>query len=158
MELRLTQLDLDAMPAALRRDLFNYLQVRCAQPSEPSDDTGSSLGRREVAALLREISFDRLGTKLRKLLPGLAYDEGAKPPTREKLAQALPPAERAQVARYIAALNRLAVRAAKRSDVHLCLYHRRGSAYTVHPLTRQALRDLLPQIEHAGEHEEPLWE
>jgi len=157
MELRLTQSDLDAMPEALRRDLFNYLQVRCAQPGEAASDTGSSLGPAEVEALLREVSFHRLGTTLRKLLADLAYDEGAKPPTREKLAQALPPADRAQVGRYIAALNRLAVRAAKRSDVQLCLYHRRESAYTVHPLTRKALRDILPRIEHAGEHEEPLW-
>lgn len=158
MELRLTQPDLDAMPAALRRDLFNYLQVSFLPPSEAPADLGSALGRREVAALLREISFDRLGSKLRKLLPNLAYEEGAKPPTREKLAHALPPAERVQVGRYIAALNRLAVRAAKRSDAHLCLYHRRGATYTVHPVTRQALRDLLPRIAHAGEHEEPLWE
>ena len=158
MELRLTQSDLDAMPTALRRDLFNYLQLRCVRTSDAPADTGTSLGQREVAALLREISFDRLGAKLRKLLPDLAYEDGVKPPTREKLAQALAPAERPQVARYIAALNRLAVRAAKRSDAHLCRYQRRGAAYAVHPLTRQALRDLLPRLDHAGEHEEPLWE
>jgi hypothetical protein len=158
MELRLTQSDLDAMPAALRRDLFNYLQAHCVPPSEAAADTGSALGRREMAALLREISFDRLGAKLRKLLPDLAYVEGAKPPNREKLAHALPAAERAQVGRYVATLNRLAARAAKRPDIQLCRYDRSGAAYRVHPATRQALRDLLPRLEHAGEHEEPLFE
>lgn len=158
MELRLSERDLDAMPAALRRDLFNYLQTRLAHPAEAPADAGSALGRREVAALLREISFDRLGTKLRKLLPDLAYEEGVKPPTREKLAQALAAGERAQLGRYIAALNRLAVRAAKRPDVRFCVYHRHEAAYTLHPATRQALRDILPPLEHAGEHEEALWE
>jgi len=158
MELRLTQSDLDAMPAPLRRDLFRYLQAHCVPPDEAARETGTALARRDVAALLREISFDRLGGKLRKLLPELAYDEDAKPPNREKLARALPKAERANVGRYVAALNRLALRAAKRPDVQLCIYDRSGAAYRVHPATRQALRDLLPRLEHAGEHEEPLWE
>lgn len=158
MELRLTQSDLDAMPAALRRDLFNYLQAHCIASSEAAAETGSALGRREVAALLREISFDRHGAMLRKLLPDFAYDEGAKPPSRAKLAHALPAAERAKLGRYVGTLNRLAARAAKRPDIELCRYDRSGAAYCVHPATRQALRDLLPRLEHAGEHEEPLWE
>lgn len=58
----------------------------------------------------------------------------------------------------MAALNRPAVRAAKRPDANLCVFDRRGATYSVDPATRQALRDRLPQLEHAGEHEGALWE
>lgn len=158
MEIRLKQSDLDAMPDPLRRDLFAHLEARCAPSREEATVVGFSFGRREVAALLREISFDRLGRNLRRLLMELAYEDGAKPPTREKLAQALPAAERANVGRYVAALNRVAARAARRKGMKLCHYDRRTTAYAVDPTTRQALRNFLPQIEHAGEREEPLWE
>jgi hypothetical protein len=88
----------------------------------------------------------------------LAYDEGGKPPTGVQLAKALPPAKRGQIGRYVATLNRLCAHAAKRADARLCHHHRTEGTYTAHSTTRRTLREVLPQIEHAGEHEEPLWE
>lgn len=157
MKLTLSEADLNAMPLDLRERLFRYIEGRAA-PAEPELATGSPLARREVMALLREISFHREGRLLRALVDRLAYDEGAEPPTREQLAKALPTAKRRQVARYLAALNRLCAGATKRADALLCVYHRAEGTYTAHSATRRMLRELLPQIEHAGEHEEPLWE
>lgn len=155
IELKLTRSDLDAMPADLRRRLFAYLEG--LQRPEEGEAAGSLFERQHVAALLRDISFHRRGRSLRALLDLLAYDDGSKPPSRLKLGEALPPSDRTQLGRYVALLNRLAAKAAKKRDVQLCRFHRGKNIYTVHPVTRRWLRELLPGIEHAGEQEEPLW-
>lgn len=155
-EIRLTRSDLQAMPADLRHRLLDYLEG--AGPSDGADTAGSPIDRRQIAALLREISFHRDGTLLRALLDRLSYRDTDSPPTRRRLEEALPPGERPRFGRYIALLNRLAGKAAMNRDTRLCRLARRGMIYTAHPTTRRWLRELLPGIEHAGENEEPLWE
>lgn len=166
MELTLTRSDLDAMPPKLRHQLLLYLEGRPrSQGRRPhgsraveSKTAASPLERRQVAALLRDISFHRLGKPLRALLDRLAYDDTGKPATRRRLAAALPTGERSRLSQYAAVLNRLAVEAAGQPGLRLCCFVRSKDTYTIHPATRQWLRDLLPGIERAGEREEPLWE
>jgi len=166
MELTLTRSDLDAMPAKLRHQLLLFLEGRPKSPDRQAKASraaesrfaASPLERRQVATLLRDISFHRLGRPLRALLDRLVFDDSGSPLARGKLAAALPRGERARLSQYIAALNRLAAKAAKRPGLRLCCFVRGEDAYAVHPATRQWLRDLLPGIERAGEQEEPLWE
>lgn len=153
VELKLTRADLDAMPPALRHQLLAYFEGL----TQPTAGAGARLDRQQVAALLREISFHKLGRALRALLDCLAYDDDADAPSRHKLAEALPASDRPQLGRYVATLNRLAAKAAKKPGVQLCCFQRRRGIYTADPATRRALRDLLPGIERAGENEEPLW-
>ncbi len=159
MRLTLTGSDLDAMPATLRHRLLRYLDqqarsksVRRAAPRDAS--AAAAFDRRQVTALLRDISFHPKGRRLRALLDRLARDDSG----RQKLAAALPAGERAYLGRYVALLNRLAAKAAGRQALRLCGFVRSDNAYVIDPATRQHLRDLLPGIEHAGEQEEPLWE
>ena len=156
IELKLTRADLDAMPAGLRHQLLAYLEG-LARPTQDKT-AGSRLERQQVAALLREISFHKLGRSLRALLDCLAYEDEASAPSRQKLAEALPTGDRPRLGRYIGVLNRLAAKAAKKPDFQLCCFQRRKGIYTADPATRRLLRDLLPGIERAGENEEPLWE
>ena len=160
MELTLTRADLDAMPPKLRHQLLLYLEGRPrlqVSPAAEYEPGASPLERQQVTALLRDISFHRLGIPLRALLDRLADDDGG-PPTRQKLAAALPAGEQARLSRYIAVLNRLAAKVARQPGLRLCCFVRSKAAYAVHPTTRQWLRDLLPGIERAGQQEEPLWE
>lgn len=155
IELKLTRADLDAMPPALRHQLLAYLEG-LARPT--GDEAAESrLDRRQVAALLREISFHKLGRSLRALLDRLAYDDDASAPSRQKLAEALPASDRARLGRYVVLLNRLAAKAGKQADLQLCRFQRSKGIYTADPTTRRLLRELLPGIERAGENEEPLW-
>jgi hypothetical protein len=166
MELTLTWSDLDAMPARLRHQLLVYLEGRSRRRGRRSpgsraaeSKTGASpLKRQEVAALLRDVSFHRLGRPLRALLDRLAFDDTGSPPKRRKLAAALPRGEQARLGQYVGVLNRLVAQAAKQPGRRLCSFVRGKDAYAIHPATRQWLRDLLPGIERAGEREEPLWE
>ncbi|MGO8915080.1 MAG: hypothetical protein ACLQJR_04160 [Stellaceae bacterium] len=166
MELTLTRSDLDAMPPKLRHQLLLYLegrprsQGRRPQGSQATESktAASPLERRQVAALLRDISFHRIGKPLRALLDRLAYDDTGRPPTRRKLAAALPTVERARLSQYVAVLNRLASKAAKQPGLRFCCFVRGKDTYAIHPATRQWLRELLPGIERAGKQEEPLWE
>lgn len=155
IELKLTRAALDAMPAGLRHQLLAYLEG-LARPTQ-GEAAASRLERPQLAALLREISFHKLGRSLRALLDRLAYDDEASAPSRQKLAAALPASDRPRLGRYVAVLNRLAARAAKKPDLQLCCFQRSKGIYTADPATRRLLRDLLPGIERAGENEEPLW-
>ncbi|MDE2230277.1 MAG: hypothetical protein KGL11_14715 [Alphaproteobacteria bacterium] len=159
----LTRADLDAMPATLRRQLSRYLetvsrsrgeQVTAVQNS--AADAAMPLDRRQVAALVRDISFHRLGRPLRALLDRLAATES--PLARSRLATVLPAPARAWAGRYVAVLNRLAAKTAKRPALPFCRFIRSNSTYVIHSTTRKWLRDILPAIERAGDHEEPLWE
>lgn len=156
IELKLTRADLDAMPAGLRHQLLAYIEG-LARPAE-NKAVASRLERQQVVALLREISFHKLGRSLRALLDHLAYDDEASAPNRQKLAEVLPTGDRPRLGRYIGVLNRLAAKVAKKPDLELCCFERRKGIYTADPQTRRLLRDLLPGIERAGENEEPLWE
>lgn len=155
IEMKLTRADLDAMPSDLRRRLFAYLEG--LPRSEESGTAGSRFERQDVAALLRDISFHRRGRSLRAILDRLTYDDEANPPSRLKLGEALSSTDRAKLGRYVALLNRLAAKAAKKRNTQLCRFHRGKNIYTAHSVTRRWLRELLPGIEHAGEQEEPLW-
>lgn len=156
LELRLSRSDLAAMPADLRHRLLSYLES--GDGTAPSTAKDVPLDKQQVTALLREISFHRHGRALRALLDRLAHDDRTKPPGRRKLAEALPRAERPELGRYVALLNRLAVKASKRRSLRFCRFERAEDVYRVHPVTRRWLRELLPAIERAGQQEEPLWE
>ncbi len=166
IELTLTQSDLDAMPAELRHPLLYYYETRLRARRRRlersrefrSKVTASPFDRQQVAALLRNISFHRLGRSLRRLLDRFSEADNGTPLTRPRLAAALPVPERKQVGRYMAVLNRLATKAAKKPGIHFCRFSPSKGVYSIHPTTRQWLRDVLPGIERAGANEEPLWE
>lgn len=154
------------MPPELRHQLLHYLEGRPrsrggrphGSPTAETKSAASPLDQRQVVALLRDISFHRLGRPLRTLLDHFAENETDSPPTRQKLAAALPRSEQSHLSRYVAVLNRLAAKAAGQPDLRLCCFVRGKGTYAIHPTTRRWLRDVLPGIEHAGEQEEPLWE
>ncbi len=166
MELTLTRSDLDAMPPELRHQLLRYLEGKSRSRSPRPKGSQAAEGRnaespleqQHVAALLRDISFHRFGKPLRALLHRLVYDDTGSPLTRRKLAAALPAGEQPRLGRYVAMLNRLAAKAAKQPGLHVCRFVRGKGIYAVHPATRQRLREILPGIERAGDHEQPLWE
>jgi len=156
MELRLNQADIDSMPPDLRRQLFDH--IRNAGRSSEADAGEAALTRPQVAALLREVTFNQLGASLRIVLQQLAYADEMRPPSRAQIAAALPSAERVALGRYMALLNRLTVRVKQQRGVRLSRYHPAKRVYTVHPATRQQLLELLPALERSGVQEEPLWE
>lgn len=156
MELILTQVDLDTMPAELRRELFLYLG-RAVRPSEAGELEGTPLDREHVIALLREVSFHRSGARLRVLLDRLAYGDAARPPSRQRMTEALE-ADGVHLGRYVGTLNRIAAKVTGQPGIKLCQYHHARDAYTAHPATRGMLRDVLAAIKASGEKEEPLWE
>jgi len=166
IELTLTQSDLDAMPAELRHPLLYYFETRFRSRrrrlersrESRSKAAASPFDRQQVVALLRNISFHRLGRSLRRLLDRLSEADNGTPLTRSKLAAALPVRKREQVGWYMAVLNRLAAKAAKKPGIHFCRFVPSKGVYSIHPTTRQWLRDILPGIERAGANEEPLWE
>ncbi len=166
VELTLTRSDIDAMPPELRHPLLYYFETRFRSRRRRlersrvagSKAAASQFDRQQVVALLRSISFHRLGRSLRRLLDRLSEAGNGAPLTRSKLAAALPVRERKQVGRYMAVLNRLAAKAAKKPGIHFCRFIRSKGVYSIHPTTRQWLRDILPGIERAGANEEPLWE
>lgn len=157
MQLLLTEKDFERMPPALRQGLLAYL-AGAPQP-EAAGSEATPLGRAQVTALLRDVSFHRDGKALHALLKRLAYGEESEAPPRRRLTEALPKATPRLFARYLATLNRLAARAAGAPGTRLWRLRRgAGGAYAVHPATRQALRELLPTLARSGIAEEPLWE
>lgn len=157
MQLTLSDADLAKMPPELRRSLLNYIAG-----AETATDGAASLtmplGRAQATAVLREVSFHRDGAALHALLKRFAYQEEDDRPTRQTLAGAVPDAARTNLPRLLAALNRITARVAKRRGAKLWHYRRAADAYSVHPATRKALRDLLPVLARSGKLEEPLWE
>lgn len=157
MQLILSQSDLEKMPPELRRDLMHYVSAAGAA-AEGGEAETTALGRAQLTALLREASFHRDGKLLNALLKRLAYPAESEPPTRQRLAQALPAAAQAKLRQHLATVNRLTARVAKRRDARLWQHERKTDCFVVHPATRKALRDLLPSLARAGKSEEPLWE
>ena len=155
MELTLTQADLDGMPAELRQALFLYLG-RGGRSSKPGELDGASLDREHVIALLREISFHRSGAKLRVLIDRLAYSDAARPPSRQRMTEALE-ADGVHLGRYVAALNRITEKVTGQPGIKLCQYDHARDAYMAHPATRHLLRDVLAKIKASGKTEEPPW-
>jgi hypothetical protein len=156
MELVLTQADLDAMPAGLREHLFSFLGG--AWP--PADDHSTEpavLNREQATALLREISFHGAGARLHALLHRLAYADAARPPSRERLTEALED-EGGHLGRYLGSLNRMTAKVTGHPGARLCAHQKDADTYTVAPATRELLRELLATIKASGKHEEPLWE
>ena len=156
MKLILTQVDLDGMPAGLRQELFLYLG-QAVGPSEPAELEVASLDREHVIALLREISFHRSGAKLRVLIDRLAHGDAARPPSRQRMTEALE-SDGVHLGRYVATLNRIAAKVTGQPGIRLCQYHHARDAYMIHPATRHLLRDVLAAVKASGKKEEPLWE
>jgi hypothetical protein len=157
MQLVLTEVDLAKMPSDLRRDLLQFLGGTSGAPVGAEPGT-TALSQTQATALLREVSFHRDGKALRSLIRPLAYRDDAEPPARQLLIDTLPEEARAAVGRHLATLNRLTARVLKRRDAKLWRHRRADDAYAVHPVTRKALRDLLPVLARSGKSEEPLWE
>lgn len=156
MELLLTQADLDQMPAALREQLFRYLACVRA-PGEPGPDAGAQLDRAQAIGLLREISFDPAGDRLRTLVERLAYGDAARPPTRKRLMEALEE-DSPHLARHLASLDRMTAKVTGRPGARLCAHGKINDSYTVPAATRKLLRELLATMKASGRGEEPLWE
>lgn len=130
---------------------------RAASRRTGVDATAALLDGRQIAALLRDVSFHRSGHTLRRLLDRLAAGSADTPVARSRLATVLPASDRARLSRYVATLNRLATKTVRPARLPFCRA-RRGGSYFIHPATRKALREILPAIERAGDREEPLWE
>lgn len=156
MELVLTQADLDAMPDGLRKQLFDYLgSTWSAGEHHPAE--AAPLTREEATALLREVSFDRAGARLRLLLHRLAYADTARPPSRKRLVEALE-GEGEHLGRYLGSLNRMTAKVTGHPGARLCEHERETDTYTVPAATRELIRELLTTMKELGKHEEPLWE
>jgi hypothetical protein len=156
MELLLTQADLDRMPAALRDQLFVHL-AGVHGPGEHGREAGTQLDREQATALLREVSFHPAGDSLWPLLEHLASGKGARPPTRERLMEALKE-DSPQLGRHLASLDRLTAKVIGRPGVRLCAHDRTDDSYAMHAATRQLVRELLATMNASGRKEEPLWE
>lgn len=156
MQIVLTQTDLDAMPTALREQLFLYLSGLAPAAGHHALET-AELTRDQAVALLREISFHRAGGRLRTLLERLAYTEASRPPSRERLAKALE-ADGEHLGRYMGFLNRITAKVTGRPGARLYEHHRDTDSYTVPEATREILRDLLATMKASWEREEPPWE
>ncbi len=157
MQLILSEADLEKMPPELRRSLLQYLggAERKTDGAEPGT---TALGRAQATALLREVSFHRDGKALHSLLKRLAYKEGAEPPTRQLLAEALPAGTQKTLQRHLATLNRLTARVLKQRGAKLWHFRRADESYAVHSATGKVLRDLIPVLARSGRSEELLWE
>lgn len=156
MELVLTQADLDAMPIGLREQLFSYLggigPVAEHHPAEAEPLTGE-----QATALLREVSFHHAGARLLVLLDRLAYADGARPPSRAQLIEALED-EGEHLGRYLGSLNRMTAKVTGRPGARLCEHQKEAGTYTVPVATRKLLRTLLTMMKTSGKGEAPLWE
>ncbi|HQT77906.1 MAG: hypothetical protein B7Z80_20855 [Rhodospirillales bacterium 20-64-7] len=155
MQLVLTQTDLDAMPAALREQLFSYLGGFLPGGGHHAIET-AELTRDQAIGLLREISFHRAGARLHTLLERLAYTDAAQPPTRERLARALE-ADGEHLGRYLGFLNRITAKVTGRPGARLYDHSKEADAYTVPEATRAVLREVLAAMKASGEQEEPPW-
>ncbi len=156
MELVLTQADLEAMPDALRHQLFLYLGG-AVRPGEIAGAGSISLARKEGVALLRQVSFHPSGARLRVLLERMANSDPARPLEKKRLLELLKE-DAVHLGRYMAALNRMAAKVTRRPGAKLCRYDKPTDTYTVHAATRDTLRDLLTTMKASGVREEPLWE
>jgi hypothetical protein len=152
MQLTLSERDLELMPVELRRQLFLYLW-QLSPSQESSGGEATPLDRLHMIALLRDVSFHPEGRALHLLLEKLAYHA----PTQEQLVSVLP-GEPADLAHYMAILNRLTPRAANQPQLRLWHYDRNSRRYRADPATRQLLREVLSTLARSGEGEEPLWE
>ncbi len=156
MELLLTQADLDRMPAALREQLFLYLAgVRA--PAARGQESGAQLDREQAVGLLREVSFDHAGDRLRALVERLVSGDAARPPTRKRLMEALEE-DSPHLARHMAALDRMTAKVTGRPGARLCAHDKSSDSYVMHAATRELVRDLLATLKASGRQEEPLWE
>ena len=156
MELLLTQADLDAMPSDLREQLFSYL-AGVWPAGEHHVPEVVVLTREQATAVLREVSFHRAGARLRLLLERLAYLDGSRPPSRERLIEILEE-EGEHLGRYLGSLNRITAKVTGRPGARLCEHDKEADTYAVQAATRKLLRELLTTTKASGRREEPLWE
>ena len=157
MEIRLSDSDLAGMPATLRRDLLAYIEARDKEAATAKPADAGDLSRPELLALMRDISFHSRGGLLRAILHHLAHAD-AELCARRQLARSLPKAQRAQLGRYVAMLNRLAGKASQQGKATLCRLDRASDSFALYPATKNRLLALLNELERSGDREEPLWE
>jgi len=156
MELVLTQADFDAMPIGLREQLFSYLGGTWPV-AEHHLTEARPLGREQATALLREVSFHHDGARLLMLLRRLGYADSSRPPSRERLMEALG-SEGGNLGRHLGTLNRMAAKVTGHLGAKLCEHQKDADTYTVPTATRELLRELLTMMKASGKSEEPLWE
>jgi hypothetical protein len=155
MELVLTQADLEAMPGRLRHELFLFLGA--VGSGEIVEAENTLLAREQAIALLRQTSFHQSGRRLRVLLEQVAFADPAKPLSRKRLLETLKE-DKVHLGRYMATVNRMTAKIMAHPGAKLCRYDKVTDSYTVHPATRDTLRDLLTTMKASGVREEPLWE
>ena len=175
MQIVLTDTDIAAMPAELKRALWDYLAAvkpaiagRMTQRgdfrhAEIATAAGAGpavlvLDRRQAIDLARELSFHKHGASLRKIMERLAYRAEADAPTPERLMRALKLKDKRKLQGHMNAIARAVERLTGDAEARLFVQRRDGGAYALHPASRQALAEVLTELARSGEHEEALWE
>ncbi len=164
MQITLSEKDFEAMPPALRRALVDFLlaehesmPVASAEPAKLVDGL-LVLSRRHAIDLVREASFRPEGKQLLAALRAVAYGKGVAGPVRGEMMKALQAPDVQTLQNRLDRLDRIAQKATGSRTGRLWRYGAKARSLQMHRSSRQALREVLEELSHAGEHEEPLWE
>lgn len=164
MQITLSEKDFEAMPLALRRALTDFLLTgRESMPPASVDpaklvDGLLVLSRRHAIDLVREASFRPEGSQLLAALRAVAYGKGVSGPVRGEMMKALQAPDMQTLQSHLDRLDRIAQKATANRTGRLWRRGAKARSIQMHPTSRQALREVLEELSHAGEHEEPLWE
>jgi len=161
MQITLSERDLDAMPAALRRRLLEFLladRVGAAGAPARLVDGLLKLSRPHAINLVREASFRPEGHELLAVLRAATAGDGADGPSRQAMMKALQTPSSRSLRQHLDTLDGIAQKATGIPAGRLWRYGPKAQALRMEPSSRRILRDVLESLSHAGEQEEPLWE
>jgi len=158
--------DIRAMPRKLREALLDFLLRGNAaiaparmSPQEARLVEGlAELERPQAIELIRDVSFRPEGNQLLAVLKAFGRGKNVLGPGYDELPKAVGARNKRQFNRHLDTLNQIAQKVVGAEAGRLWRHSPDERAYRIHPKTRQILREVLEQLSHAGEHEEPLWE
>ncbi len=166
MQVTLTAADLEAMPTALRQDLFAYLATRrkgSPDSGKRRRGTGSEkfaglavLDSGQAIGLVRNVSFGHKLKGMHDLLEVLSHERDGDAPKPERLVRLLKVDDPRHLRRYFNVLKRV-LKPVTHDTAPLARYSRATGTYLVHPITRASLREVFAQLARSSEGEEPPW-
>lgn len=155
MQIVLTDKEIAAMPADLRRDLLSQLlsagELASGAGRARDEQDRVVLGEAQAFALLRHVSFGRRHRPLHDLLRVLAEEGTAAAPLSQLSL------DEEQLRRRLQVLDRLVQLVTHDRKARLVAAAPEGG-YALHPRTRALLRDIFARLGRSGEREEALWE